>query len=1105
MCCSARAQSNYEYHVEILTTANDLPSNSIYAVTEDSLGFLWVGTQNGLARYDGYDFKTYYPRPGDTTSLAGRQVITVHIDAKGQLWAGGGWSDIGGVSRFDYATEKFSRYRHNPDDSNSLLSDEVASIISSRHEPEVIWIDSRHWPSGGISGLTRFDQAKGTYTRYSSKDGLADNFDHAMLIDRDGTLWTGGQGGLRRFNPVSNTFDVFVPYGESVQSDGANTVISIHEDRAGQLWIGTNGGGLMGFEKQTRTFIKYAPQPLDISDPTLTVGKIYEDRTGLLWIGTGGGLYTFDRKTEKYERFSAQPFDYLVAPTGVIYEDRSGVIWAGAGLAAFNQGLLKIERRKTSFTIYKHTSDDPQSISSDDISSIYLDHEGMLWIGTVDPRLGDKLNRVNRSTGAVDHYPGFTVLTYQDRLGTLWVGGGCPPRLHRMQGGDPVSFTRYEHDPGNANSIGGGCLNQILEDQAGNFWFAIWRSGLDRMDRASGTFTHFTPESNGLIDNGVLRVYEAPSQPGILWVGTEDGLSRMDTRTEQFTNYDIGRSMMMLEDSKGRFWVATGSSGLYLFDRVAGKIVVHYTVEDGLAHNITYSVFEDEDGFLWISTENGLSRFHPEEKTFVNFTVDDGLPDNRFIEPAKFQSPSGELFFGTPSGAVSFFPREVVASSMAPSIVITAVRIEGDDADVAGSRRQEIPIMTRGAISLSHEERDLRFEYTGIHFSRPDGTRYRYILEGYDTHWIDGGSERGVRYTKLTHGEYLFRVAAKNLGSDWEETSLIVTILPPWWRTAWAYALYALLFAAAVFAVERFQRERLVARERLRAEREQARAIASTNAELQRALQHLTETQDQLVHSQKMASLGQLTAGIAHELKNPLNFVNNFAELSTELTGELVALLDEERERLTPVNAHQLKGILDDLRMNTQKINEHGRRADGIIRAMLDHARTQPGGRDSVDLNGLLDEYVNLAFHGMRARVPEFNSAIERKYDSTVGKVEVVPQEIGRVFLNLLDNAFYAVHQKQASAGPGFTPTVWVETTRGEDYVEIRVKDNGPGVPHSVRDKIFEPFFTTKPAGSGTGLGLSLSYDIVVKGHRGMLTVEGEEGEGASFILRLPG
>ncbi len=280
--------------------------------------------------------------------------------------------------------------------------------------------------------------------------------------------------------------------------------------------------------------------------------------------------------------------------------------------------------------------------------------------------------------------------------------------------------------------------------------------------------------------------------------------------------------------------------------------------------------------------------------------------------------------------------------------------------------------------------------------------------------------------------------------------------------------------------------------------------LKDKNEQLERLLQELKAAQAQLVQSEKMASLGALTAGIAHEIKNPLNFVNNFAQLSKELAEELREALGALGDALDAEARQELDELVGDLQFNAEKIEEHGRRADGIVRAMLQHSRGKPGERHPADLNELIAEYVNLAYHGMRARQTDFNVTLDRHFDEAVGRVEVVPQELGRVLINLLNNAFYAVHERAQQDAEGYRPTVRVQTRRVEDHVEIQVEDNGPGIPEAVRAKIFEPFFTTKPTGQGTGLGLSLSYDIVTRGHSGAMTVESEPGAGTTFVVTLP-
>ena len=281
-------------------------------------------------------------------------------------------------------------------------------------------------------------------------------------------------------------------------------------------------------------------------------------------------------------------------------------------------------------------------------------------------------------------------------------------------------------------------------------------------------------------------------------------------------------------------------------------------------------------------------------------------------------------------------------------------------------------------------------------------------------------------------------------------------------------------------------------------------AKAKTLQILQEKNEELVRTQKQLVVQEKLASLGSLTAGIAHEIKNPLNFVNNFAQLSIELVEQLRQDLEKLKENLGDPEFQNIQDILHDLAQNAAKINEHGKRADSIVQGMLLHSRGKPGQRQLTDINALLDEYVNLSYHGMRAQDKSFNVTIDRQYDNTIQPLEIVPQDISRVFLNIINNACYATLEKKQEMQDGYSPTLAVSTKDLNDKIEIRIRDNGKGIPKNIQDKIFNPFFTTKPTGEGTGLGLSLSYDIVVQEHKGELQVDTKEGTFTEFVIHLP-
>ncbi|MBE0661845.1 MAG: two-component sensor histidine kinase [Bacteroidales bacterium] len=359
-----------------------------------------------------------------------------------------------------------------------------------------------------------------------------------------------------------------------------------------------------------------------------------------------------------------------------------------------------------------------------------------------------------------------------------------------------------------------------------------------------------------------------------------------------------------------------------------------------------------------------------------------------------------------------------------------------------------------------------------------------------------------MEYRNLPAGNYTFRLKGISPGNVFSEEAVFhFTIAPPWWQTTAAYILYTILLVALIYFTNRIQRQRAVARERERArEKELVQA-----REIEKAYTELKATQAQLIQSEKMASLGELTAGIAHEIQNPLNFVNNFAEVSGEL-------IDEANQELAVGNGQLAKEILTDIRQNLEKINHHGKRADAIVKGMLQHSRSGNGKKESTDINAQADEYLRLSYHGLRAKDKSFNASFISNFDPNLPKVEVITQDIGRVLLNLINNAFYAVIEKSKSIPAEtqsigslnvYKPTVTVSTKNLGDQIEISVKDNGNGIPEEIKNKIFQPFFTTKPTGQGTGLGLSLSYDIV-KTHGGELKVETNQGEGSTFIIVLP-
>ncbi|MDQ3681540.1 MAG: ATP-binding protein, partial [Bacteroidota bacterium] len=413
---------------------------------------------------------------------------------------------------------------------------------------------------------------------------------------------------------------------------------------------------------------------------------------------------------------------------------------------------------------------------------------------------------------------------------------------------------------------------------------------------------------------------------------------------------------------------------------------------------------------------------------------------------------------------------------------------------------------------LNYNQNIFSINFAGIHFSSVEENRHLFMLEGYDKKWRNAGSmEKTASYFNAPPGEYIFRVKASSSDGIWAEKILNVTITPPWWLTWWAYTLYAILLAGIVWGLVYYRNRSLIKEKKLLEYQVKLRTAEILRQKEETALQRdnveqallvLKATKDQLVQREKMASLGELTSGIAHEIKNPLNFVNNFAEVTSELVKEM-------NDQIEKGDITDAKNIAADVKQNIEKIAHYGKLADAIVQGMLQHSTNSTGKKEPTDINAFTDEYLRLCYNKLRAKDKSFFATLQTDFDDSIEKMDIVSEDIGKVLLNIIGNSFYAVREKKKQLGNNYEPVVLVSTNRisstlGDGGVEIRVRDNGIGIPEHLLNRIFQPFFSTKPTGQGTGLGLSLSYDIITKGHGGQIKVDTKEGEFTEFIIQLP-
>ncbi|HAP02303.1 MAG TPA: hypothetical protein DCQ93_10315, partial [Bacteroidetes bacterium] len=1001
-------------------------------------------------------FTRYKNEAKNNSSVSSNLITSLAEDDEHNIWVG---TSGGGLNMLNKKTGKFSKLFGKK---NISGTGDYISALAYDKKKNSLWIGTSD------KGLFNYDLKKSNLTSFAhteSESSISDNNITALYVDEKGTLWIG------TLNEGLNKMDAgnFVHYKSSGDANALsqNSVFGISEDAKGNLWIGTLGGGLNIFYPDINSFTSYHSDTKD--DASLsnnTVWSVYIDNAGTAWIGTSKGLNTFDKNRVKFITYKINEGaeeSFLNNNVLSIHATNSGELWIGI----LGDGLHQYDaKNKKEISVFRNNPADENSISNNNVFCMEEDNN-ILWIGTY-----DGLNAYDRST---------------------------------------KKFIVYRHDDANENSLSNNYITALLKDSYGKLWIGTYGGGLNQYDAASGKFIHYkTGKENSLSNNSVSCIYEDSKHN--LWIGTfGGGLNKFNRDNSTFTSYKNnpleGESLSsnyvycIAEDINHQLWIGTYGAGLNSLSDITKGAFTHYDESSGLPNNIISAIIPDEKNHLWLSTNNGIVEFAVNGENmlrpFVRFFDErDGL-QFKYNPNAADKSLSGEIYFGGVNGFNVFNPNQILNNPYKPPVIITRFKVFDKEFPLDSA------ITHKKLITLSYSQKFFSFEFAGLNYTFPEKNKYSYKLEGFDKDWIESGNRRYAAYTNLSPGKYTFRVRSSNNDGIWNEegTSIHITILPPFWLTWWFYIIVALLFATSILLFIRLRTRALILQnrkmEKLVDERtyqlkEEKEKTEEKSVELEKTLRNLENTQAQLIQSEKMASLGVLTSGIAHEIKNPLNFVNNFSSLSSEMIEEIIETSDEtEKEEL-----------LHELQQNLDKINHHGKRADNIIKSMLLHSRTGKGDKMPGDLNKLCEENVDFALLGIRSTIPDFNCEVHKNFDNQIPPVNMVQAEIARVILNLLNNAFYAVNEK-VNLQKNFTPEVSISISHNDNAATIKVKDNGSGIPPHIIDKIFNPFFTTKPTGEGTGLGLSVSYDII-KAHNGDISVKSEKDKYTEFTVIIP-
>ena len=821
---------------EQLSLDDGLSQSSVNVILQDRQGFLWVGTEDGLNRYDGYNFKVYKPDSDNPDSLSDRWITSLAEDAQGYLWVG---TRLGGLNRYDPQTGKFAHFLYNQADNEGIANNQISSLLPDENG---MWVGTEYGldfldyqtgkfihhrvnpnspdslssnsitavfkdRSGTLfvgtsnSGLNVYDEATGSfqYYKFNENDASSISNNHILSIAQgiDGQLWIGTANGLNRFEPAGKYFIRFSTSKEDPNSIGGNTIFAIYKDRSGGLWIGTNNG-LDRYDSQVRKFIRHQYQPgVSNSLGNNQVNSIYEDDSNVLWVGTlGGGLNKYNRQQDKFRYFRYNPEDSNSLSgnfVGPILVDINGIVWIGT----HGTGLNRFDPATNQFTHYRFDSTNPQSISSDDINALQTDHEGKLWIGTM-----RGLDRFEPKTGTFSHFQsdpsnpnstsGLPVYTiYEDSAENLWIGTNRGLDLFDKF---TQSFTRYESEENNPGSFNEDQIDVILEDNARNLWV--------------GTF-----------DDGLKRIH--PEKPGIV---------QYKNNPNDLTSLGSDSIMSIYQDKNNTLWIGTAGGGLNRYSPDTDTFT-RFTEKEGLPNNVIYGILEDETQDLWISTNFGIARFDPGTNSFRNFTASDGLQSNEFLPNAFAKDQKGSLYFGGINGFNIFSPGDVINNNpIVPKIALTSITLDGKP----GS--DQTPAESLREITLQWPQNSFEFEFAGLAYGQPSKNQYAYTLENFEANWNRIGTQRNGRYTNLPGGTYTLRLIGSNSDGIWNKDglSIKVTVIPPFWVTWWFRTILILFLGVSIVGGYRWRVSRIEARNR-----ELGRLVQKRTGDLEKRTQEI--------------------------------------------------------------------------------------------------------------------------------------------------------------------------------------------------------------------------------------------------------------------------
>ncbi len=961
---------------------------NINKIAQDKQGYIWLATMTGLQRWDGMELKTFQNNPLDSNSLAANLLSSLCIDSSNIIWIA---TLQHGIDRYDPSTNTFTHFRNNIKNPSSLSNDSITNIMADHLGN--IWVST-------LSDVDILNKTNGKFSHLKTAD--ITNVKNAsfgnLYEDKHGNIWivtTIYQNGsfinnsLNKLDPATGKYTHFTHDPANPHSIASGMVSSLFEDSKGNFWIGfyTNGSknGLDLMDRNTSTFTHYYNDSFHQGHPAAPlcdtcfyehVTFISEDKAGMLWFGSfWNGVNRYDPVSKKITHY----------------------------------GPIKILKNQS------EKKDSVDGNLNDNGISAFSSKDNIFWIGTAK---GDLYN-INPLKTSIPFYSlnGISCNTfyYDEKSKALWIGTDAG-LIRKAPGNEPLKI--WKHDPLNKNSLSNDTISEIRVDHEGNFWM-ITNKGLSKFNPVNNSFTnyyHHTNDTTGLRDNNIMGVYvdrnddiwiceqgldKLNSKTGVftnyvhndqdpgsidiylvycaiegtdndMWAGTWLGLNHLNKTTGKFTHYLQYLPVKTLYlDHAGILWVGS-KGGLFYYNKAKDKFPLYTDPNSGSVIKQVLSITEDKNDNLWVGTNSSIIMINKDRDQLIKYDSTNGVHKCDFFLADNYKAGNGELYFGNQKGYYAFFPEQLKDRNVPPIVNLTGFSLGDEEMKPSSNGILKEPLWETKEIKLSYNQNVFSIDFGAVNFTTTGGETYSYKLENYDNAWRIINKNHKAYFFNVPPGTYIFHAKAVNVDGIWGEKKIMIIITPPWWQTWWAYTLFALTFIILIWGIIYYRSRKLSKENKILEEK-----VTHRTSQLNKSLDDLKSAQAQLIQSEKMASLGELTAGIAHEIQNPLNFVNNFSEVNKEMLEELKA------ERLKP-NAERDDSLQDelinDVIENSEKINHHGKRADAIVKGMLEHSRSRQVIKEPTDINELADEYLRLSYHGLRAKDKSFNAEDENRF-----------------------------------------------------------------------------------------------------------------------------